>query len=51
MLIKQGDGKIINIIKGEDELLDDQTRKALLAAKNLVEDGNKTDSTIEAEKE
>ncbi len=51
MLVKRGDGTILNVIKESDEKIDDdKARKALQAAKNLVEDGNKTDSTIEAEK-
>lgn len=51
MLVKIGDGKILDVIKAEDERLnDDKTRKALQAAKNLIEDGNKTESTVEAEK-
>lgn len=51
MLIKRGDGKILDVIKESDERLDDdKTRKALQVAKNIVEDGNKTESTIEAEK-
>ena len=51
MLVKRGDGTILNIIKEADERADDdKAKKALRAAKNLVEDGNKTDSTVEAEK-
>lgn len=51
MLIKTGDGKILDVIKDNDDKLDDdKTRKALRVAKNLVEDGNKTESTVEAEK-
>lgn len=41
MLIKQGDGKILDIIKESDERInDDKTKKALQEAKNLLEDGN-----------
>ncbi len=52
MLIKTGDGKILDVIKdGADDRLDDiKTKKALRTAKNLVEDGNKKESTVEAEK-
>lgn len=51
MLVKRGDGKILDVIKeGDERLDDDKARKALSAAKNSVEDGNKTDSTVEAEK-
>lgn len=51
MLVKRGDGAILDVIKEADERADDdKARKALQAAKNLVEDGNKTDSTVEAEK-
>jgi len=51
MLVKRGDGKILDVIKESDERLDDnKARKALQVAKNIAEDGNKIDSTIEAEK-
>lgn len=51
MLIKRGYGEILSVIKSEDVNVDDEkTKKALKAAKNLVEDGNKTDSKSEAEK-
>ncbi len=51
MLVKRGNGMILDVIKEEDETVDDdKARKALQAAKNLVEDGNKTDSSVEAEK-
>jgi hypothetical protein len=51
MLIKQGDGKIINIIKENDEAIHDKAKKALEKAKNFFDkDGNKIDSTIDAEK-
>lgn len=50
MLIKTGDGKILDIIKENDDRFDDnKIKKALRIAKNIIEDGNKTDSTIEVE--
>lgn len=51
MLIKRGYGEILNVIKSEDADVDDEkTKKAFKEAKNLVGDGNKTDSKSEAEK-
>lgn len=51
MFIKRGRGEILDVIAEENETADDEkVRKALKAAKNLVEDGNKTDSKSEAEK-
>lgn len=48
MLVKRGDGKILDVIKeGDERVDDDKAKKALQAAKNLVEDGNK----IECEKQ
>lgn len=51
MLVKRGDGKILNIIKeGDEKHDDDKIRKILSVAKNIAEDSNKIASTIEAEK-
>lgn len=54
MLIKRGDGKIIDIIKDVDETfnetLDEKTKKALQDVKNIAKDGNKIDCIVEAEK-
>lgn len=58
MLIKTGDGKILDLVDSNDESLDDaKTRVALDEAtsaaqkseENLSKNGNKTDSTMQAD--
>lgn len=54
MIVKTGDGKILGVVKDEDEHVDDQkTRKALdkitSESENFSRNGNNTESTTEAE--
>ena len=54
MLIKTGDGKIIGVVKSDDDSVDDKkTRKALdsvlLDSENLKKNSNNSESTSEAD--